>query len=137
MKRRRFLQMLLAFLGTITFAAFFYSLLKFLSALPARARDSNKLAVRKGDIPMNESRNFVLNHVPIVVINHAEKGYIVLSRVCTHLGCLVEYSRAKQQLRCPCHAGTYELDGSIASGPPPKPLPHIPFKIDGDSIILG
>jgi cytochrome b6-f complex iron-sulfur subunit len=137
MKRRRFLQILLAFLGTITLASFFYSLFKFLAALPARARESGKLAIRKTDIPTNESRNFVLNNVPIVVINHAEKGYIVLSRVCTHLGCLVEYSRAKQQLLCPCHAGTYDLDGSTVSGPPPKPLPTIPFKIDGESIILG
>ncbi|HBH61195.1 MAG TPA: hypothetical protein DDX85_05535 [Nitrospiraceae bacterium] len=137
MKRRRFLQMLLAFLGSITFAAFFYSLIKFLSAIPSRARESGKLVIHKGDIPANESRNFVLNNVPVVVINHAEKGFIALSRVCTHLGCLVEYSRSKQQLLCPCHAGTYGIDGSTISGPPPKPLPTIPFKIEGDSIILG
>jgi Rieske Fe-S protein len=49
----------------------------------------------------------------------------------------VEYSRTKQSMICPCHAGTYDLDGAAVSGPPPKPLTVIPLKIEGESIILG
>ena len=137
MKRRRFLKVLLAFLGAVTFASFFYSLLKYLVAIPAQTKQQGRLVISKKDIPLNESRNFVLDSTPIVVINTADKGIVVLSRVCTHLGCLVEYSRTKQKLLCPCHAGTYHIDGSTAGGPPPKPLTAIPYRIDGDNIILG
>ncbi len=137
MNRRRFFQVLLAFLGSITFLSFIYAFLKYLAAFPARAREGGKLVVRKGDLPLNEARTLVLNGSPIVVINRPEKGLIALSRVCTHLGCLVEYHRTRQQLICPCHAGTFDLDGGVLSGPPPKPLKTIPLRIDGDSIILG
>lgn len=137
MKRRRFLKVLLAFLGAVTFASFFSSLLRYLAAIPAQTKQQGRLVISKKDIPLNESRNFVLDSAPVVVINTADKGIVVLSRVCTHLGCLVEYSRAKQKLLCPCHAGTYNIDGSTAGGPPPKPLAAIPYRIDGDNIILG
>jgi cytochrome b6-f complex iron-sulfur subunit len=137
MNRRRFFQVLLAFLGSITFFSFLYALLKYLAAFPGVARSSGKLTVRKSEIPPNEAKTVVLNNVPVVIINRPDRGVIALSRVCTHLGCLIEYHRGRQQLVCPCHAGVYDLDGSVVSGPPPKPLTAIPLKIEGESIILG
>jgi len=137
MNRRRFFQVLLAFLGSITFFSFFYALLKYLSAFPGAPRTKGTVTVKKQEIPPNEARSVVLNNVPVVIINRPEKGLIALSRVCTHLGCLIEYNRTRQQLVCPCHAGVYDLDGNVVSGPPPKPLTAIPLKIEGDSIILG
>lgn len=137
MNRRRFFQVLLAFLGSVTFLSFLNALLKYLAASPARARDSGMIMVRKDEIPLNEAKTVVLNNTPVIIINRAGKGLVALSRVCTHLGCLIEYHRGQQQLVCPCHAGVYDLDGSVVSGPPPKPLTVIPLKIEGDSIILG
>jgi cytochrome b6-f complex iron-sulfur subunit len=137
MNRRRFFRVVLAVLGSITFLSFLNAFLKYLAAYPVRARDSGRIAISKSDIPLNEAKPLVLNNTPILVVNRADKGPIALSRVCTHLGCLVEYNRAKQQLVCPCHAGVYDLDGGVVSGPPPKPLKLVPLKIEGDSIILG
>lgn len=137
MNRRRFFQVLLTVLGSVTFLSFAYAFLKYLAALPNRAGEAATIAVRKSDIPLNEAKTLVLGGTPIVIINRQDKGLIALSRVCTHLGCLVEYSRTRQQLVCPCHAGTFDLDGGVVSGPPPKPLKTIPFRIDGESIILG
>jgi cytochrome b6-f complex iron-sulfur subunit len=137
MKRRRFLKVILAFLGSITVFSFVFSILKFLTALPTRAADAQKLVVRKSEIPSGEAKNILFQNAPAVLINRPDKGFIAFSRTCTHLGCLVEFSKSRQKLICPCHAGTYDLDGSVESGPPPKPLTAIPLKIDGDSIILG
>ncbi len=137
MKRRRFLKVILAFLGSITVFSFVFSILKFLTALPARAVGAQKAVVRKSEVPSGEAKNFIYQNAPAVLINRPDKGFIALSRTCTHLGCLVEFNKNRQQLICPCHAGTYDLDGSVVSGPPPKPLTVIPLRIDGDTIIIG
>lgn len=137
MKRRRFLKTILAFLGSITLFAFAYSLLKFLAALPSRAAESKKLIIRKSDVPSGDAKNFIYQNTPAVIINSPEKGFIAVSRICTHLGCLVEYNRGKQRLLCPCHAGNFDVNGNVLSGPPPKPLAIIPLKIDGDNVIIA
>jgi cytochrome b6-f complex iron-sulfur subunit len=137
MNRRRFFQVLLALLGSVTFFSFVFSLLKYLAAFPGPAHAPGKLTFRKDEVPLNEAKSVVLNNIPVLIINRPEKGWIALSRVCTHLGCLIDYHRGRQQLVCPCHAGVYSLDGAVVSGPPPKPLTSIPLKIEGDSIILG
>jgi cytochrome b6-f complex iron-sulfur subunit len=46
-----------------------------------------------------------------------------VSRVCTHLGCLVKQEAGGFQ--CPCHGSRFALDGSVVKGPAPKALPWI------------
>ncbi len=137
MKRRRFLEIILAFLGSITLVSFANSLLKFLAALPTRKAETKKLIVRKDEVPLGDAKNIIYNNTPAVIINRPDKGFIVLSRVCTHLGCLVDYNRGERRLICPCHAGNFDLEGNVISGPPPKPLMAIALRIEGENIIIG
>jgi cytochrome b6-f complex iron-sulfur subunit len=137
MKRRRFLQIFLTFLGSITLFSFACSLLKYLTALPSRFIAADKMLIRKNDVPSGNSKSIIYRNTPTIVVNRPDKGFIALSRVCTHLGCLLEYDRRKQRLICPCHAGSFDLDGAVISGPPPKPLTVIPLRIEGETIILG
>jgi cytochrome b6-f complex iron-sulfur subunit len=137
MNRRRFLKMILAFLGSITFFSFALSFLKYLTALPARATAASKITIRKNEIASGDAKPIVYQNAPAIVINRPEKGFIALSLTCTHLGCVVEFNKDRQILVCPCHAGIYDLEGNVISGPPPKPLTVIPLKIEGDSIIIG
>lgn len=137
MNRRNFLKMILAFLGSITFLSFVFSFFKFLTALPTRAAAADKVILPKNEIPSGAAKNFVYQNAPAIVINRPDKGFIAFSRTCTHLGCLVEFDKSRQNLICPCHAGTYDLEGNVLSGPPPKPLLAIPLKIEGDSLIIG
>lgn len=58
----------------------------------------------------------------------------MLSAVCTHAGCIVEWSASASHFVCLCHRGTYDLDGSVISGPPPKPLPAIPVRVEAGQI---
>jgi len=136
-KRRNFLKTAIASLGTLTAGSFVYALVKFLSALPSRIAEANRLVISKSDIPSGEAKSFVYRNVPAILINRPDKGFIALSRTCTHLGCLVEYHHAQQRLICPCHAGNFDLEGNVLSGPPPKPLTAIPFKIEGENIVIG
>lgn len=137
MNRRNFLKIILASVGSFTFVSFTYSLLKFLIAVPTKAAESKKIVVHKSDVPYGGAKNVVYGDIPAIIINRPDKGFIAFSRACTHLGCLIEFSKSSQKIICPCHAGTYDLDGTVISGPPPKPLTAIPLRIEGDTIILG
>jgi menaquinol-cytochrome c reductase iron-sulfur subunit len=48
---------------------------------------------------------------------------------CTHLGCPVRWIDTAELFMCPCHGGVYYQDGSVAAGPPPKPLPQYEVRV--------
>ncbi|MGD1074965.1 MAG: Rieske (2Fe-2S) protein [Thermodesulfovibrionales bacterium] len=136
MKRRRFLHALLAILSSTALFSFAYPLLRFL-APPSGEAKAKKLILEKREIPIGGAKNIVLNDMPAIVLNRAGKGLVAFSRVCTHLGCLVEYDKDKNRLLCPCHAGVFDLEGNVVSGPPPRPLARLPLRIEGENIVVG
>jgi cytochrome b6-f complex iron-sulfur subunit len=56
---------------------------------------------------------------PVVLVRDGEGVYAV-SRVCTHLGCIVQPSPSG--FDCPCHGSRFTADGTVIKGPAPKPL---------------
>lgn len=60
-----------------------------------------------------------------------------LSSSCTHLGCLVDWSRHKEQFICPCHGGKYDMRGNVIAGPPPLPLSRMPLKVEDGMVYIG
>jgi Rieske Fe-S protein len=60
-----------------------------------------------------------------------------LSATCTHLGCQVQWDAEGKKFKCPCHGGVYSHDGTVVSGPPPRPLDVVEARIDpGDASVL-
>jgi Rieske Fe-S protein len=60
-----------------------------------------------------------------------------MSATCTHLGCQVQWDGDGKKFKCPCHGGVYGRDGSVVSGPPPRPLDVVEARIDpGDASVL-
>lgn len=49
---------------------------------------------------------------------------------CTHLGCPVSWQADGRIFLCPCHGGVYYADGTVAGGPPPRPLPRYEVRIE-------
>lgn len=49
---------------------------------------------------------------------------------CTHLGCPVRWLPTANLFMCPCHGGVFYKDGTVASGPPPKPLVTYPVRLN-------
>lgn len=136
MKRRKFLSVLLAVLGSTALGSFVYPLVRFF-APPARTAKAKSISVNKSEIRLAEAKEVIFDNTPVIIINRPEKGYIAFSRVCTHLGCLVMYEKSMRQLVCPCHAGTFDLEGNVISGPPPKPLSVIPLRVEGEFLVIG
>jgi Rieske Fe-S protein len=56
---------------------------------------------------------------PVVIVRDAA-GVHAVSRVCTHLGCIVQPSPSG--FDCPCHGSRFAVDGTVLKGPAPKPL---------------
>ncbi len=136
MRRRTFLKSVLALLSSTAAVSFGYPMLRFLE--PAAIKSAKiKFEIKKSEIPIGEAKDIVFNNKPVIIINRPKKGYIALSRVCTHLGCLVEYDRGKNILLCPCHAGTFNMEGNVISGPPPRPLQRFPLELKGENILIG
>lgn len=62
------------------------------------------------------------------------KGF---SSTCTHLGCTVN-KVADGLIQCPCHGSKYSVtDGSVKSGPAPKPLPSENVSVSNGQVVLN
>lgn len=55
---------------------------------------------------------------------------VVLSPVCTHMGCNVVWNHDQKRFLCPCHGGQFTADGRNVAGPPPRPLNRIPARVE-------
>ena len=61
---------------------------------------------------------------------------VVLSSVCTHLGCSVRWDSTAKTFQCPCHGGVYDATGQVISGPPENPLAGLKVRIDNKRILI-
>lgn len=67
----------------------------------------------------------------------ASGQFVAFAVNCTHLGCPVRWLEQAELFMCPCHGGVYYKDGTVAAGPPPRPLTHYPVRVrDGRVEIL-
>jgi cytochrome b6-f complex iron-sulfur subunit len=136
MERRGFLKLLASILGLSALGAFLYPLFRFLLPLKIATREQ-AVIIPKASLPINTTKEVIIGQTPAIVLNIQGKGILAFSRVCTHLGCLVKYYPEKQLFICPCHAGEFDLEGNVVSGPPPKPLPQFAVKIQDGNLVIG
>jgi nitrite reductase/ring-hydroxylating ferredoxin subunit len=70
---------------------------------------------------------------PVAFRSGAIEGFLVrtgqdvrgLSAVCTHMGCVLNYSKFRDRFECPCHGATFAKDGQ-PSDQYTSPLPPLP-----------
>ena len=60
----------------------------------------------------------------------ADQQFVAFSVNCTHLGCPVQWKPESNLFMCPCHGGVYYENGDVAGGPPPRPLPRYPVRVN-------
>ena len=60
-------------------------------------------------------------------------GATAVSRICTHLGCRVNYQQDKQYIECPCHQSRFTPEGQRIAGPAKKNLPTYEVTVNKDA----
>ena len=63
-----------------------------------------------------------------------ESSFTAFAVNCTHLACPVNWLQEAGLFLCPCHGGVFYADGSVAGGPPPRPLVRYDTRINNGQL---
>jgi Rieske Fe-S protein len=85
-------------------------------------------------IPLDTNKQISFND-EFIVINKDANTKVFSSR-CTHLGCKINKSK-NNELLCPCHGSTFDLNGNPTKGPAIKPLEQKDFEISNSTININ
>lgn len=136
--RRRFLRYLLGFSVVSSLVMLAAPVVAFLGP-PKEGSAGTGGKVSAGttaDIPPGKGKVVSMGSKPVIVIN-GEQGITAFSAICTHLGCIVAFDEAANNIVCPCHDGRFNaVNGSVDSGPPPAPLEPVTVSVEDDEIFL-
>ncbi len=148
MNRRRLLEFATAAIGAAMSAVIAVPLIGYLIAPALRAVDKRKVKLLDDLRQLKPGAPLTAEYVvqrkdgwmladevrQALVIGDGRGGVTVFSSICTHAGCSVEWKGT--QFFCPCHDGRFDLNGSVVSGPPPRPLVRLPHSIEGNRLYV-
>ncbi len=77
-----------------------------------------------------------VNSHGVFVLQKSENEVTVLSNVCTHLSCRVNWHEDVQEYICPCHDAQFDADGKVLGGPPPRPLDKYEIKVEDGNLFI-
>lgn len=142
-KRRTFFKACMAIIGGLIGLAMAVPLVGF--AISPAFRKTSKKWVDLGIVDLLKgSRYKKINYVfqardgwvetekkrSVYVTDQGDGNFVVFSRVCSHLGCLVRWDTEKDQFFCPCHGAVFDRIGNVVAGPPPRPMEQLPVKVE-------
>jgi menaquinol-cytochrome c reductase iron-sulfur subunit len=153
--RRDFVKLTTAAVGTVIGVSISLPAISFLvsPALRAGGKDAWVSIGTLDKIPVGEPFAFSFTRTQVngwertansyggFVLRRSEdpKDLVILSSRCTHLGCQINWNTDQKLFVCPCHDASFDKDGKVIAGPPPRPLDvYTDFKVDetGNLLIL-
>ena len=118
--------------------AFLYPVVRFVDPPAVPEAVVNEVAAGKvQDLKVNSGKIVKFGSRPVLLIRSSESEWKAFSAVCTHLNCTVQYKEDARVIWCACHNGTYDLNGSVVSGPPPKPLDEYVVRLRGEEVFVS
>ena len=73
----------------------------------------------------------------VVYVTKTPAGQLqVLSAICPHLGCSVQWRESKHEFECPCHAATFSPDGARLGGPAPRSMDSLQTQIQNGRLMV-
>jgi len=134
--RRKFLGICMGGLTAAAAVAVGYPVYRYLAPLQ-KENSAGKVVIPEQDLPDGGAKFFEYAGSTAVMVRKQGGDLVALSAVCTHLGCIVQWEKEKQDFLCPCHGGRFTPEGAVISGPPPKSLAKIPFVVANGVITVG
>jgi cytochrome b6-f complex iron-sulfur subunit len=124
---------LTAFAGMV-----FYPIIRFIMPPPVPESDQNSVfAAKVNELKPNSGKTFAFGSKPGLLLRLANGKYRAFTAVCPHLQCTVQYREDMQQIWCACHNAKFDLNGKVASGPPPAPLEVFDVFVGKEDIIVS
>lgn len=137
--RRSFLSGLLKGALAVGFLSLFGAVVAFIFPPERREFSSDRLRLRVAsvsDFPIGQGKQVMFVGQPIWVL-HLKGGFLALSAVCTHQGCIVSWDEKRQLLICPCHGGLFDANGNVVAGLPRQPLQRLRVEVVGAEVFVG
>lgn len=136
--RKEFLNYIIGISGAALASSVLLPMLKYITPPKGSDIDVSKVTAAKvGELAKNSAKIFRFGNKPAILVNTPQGILKAFSAVCPHLNCTVQYSQAASHIWCACHNGTFDLNGKVISGPPPRPLEEYKVSIVGEDIIAS
>jgi len=81
-----------------------------------------KTTVSKEKLAQGEGAIIEVNGKKTAVYKNDKGAVTLLSPVCPHLGCLVNWNKKDKVWDCPCHGSRFSKEGKVMKGPAKKNL---------------
>lgn len=73
----------------------------------------------------------------VVYVTKDSSGQLrLLSAICPHLGCSVQWVATKQEFGCPCHGASFSGDGKCTGGPAPRGMDSLESAVQNDRLVV-
>jgi cytochrome b6-f complex iron-sulfur subunit len=136
--RRRFLAITFAGATAVGLGALAAPLARYAYPIVKPEVFEKVLVATKAELtPLGDGVRFDYQEIPSQLIQLESGDYAAYSLVCTHLGCIVKWEPQNADFHCPCHAGKFDPEGNVISGPPPRPLTKLMLAIEGENIYVN
>ncbi len=134
--RRRFFKGLLAGLAGLWGTGILTSLVLYLKAPRQGAGLDSAVAVGLLDaLPPGQGQMVTGAHRPFWLVRSKEGELVALPAVCTHRRCILQWNGGSE-LICPCHQGSFDLNGNVRAGPPPRALDKLAVTVKGGRVYV-
>jgi glycine/D-amino acid oxidase-like deaminating enzyme/nitrite reductase/ring-hydroxylating ferredoxin subunit len=76
-------------------------------------------------IKRGEGRLLERNGEQVAASRNRDGSVTMVSAICTHMGCLVDWNTAERTWDCPCHGSRFKPNGEVIGGPAESPLQKV------------
>ncbi len=101
---------------------------KYLVPPSKKKKEIKVLMAKVNEIKPGEAKEFLDGQGRKALLVNQNGKIKAFSKICTHLGCEVEWKPEENIFFCPCHLGKFDANGKNIAGPPPRPLDQ--FKVE-------
>lgn len=74
---------------------------------------------------IDEGKLLQLEKGKYAVYKNSKSEITILSPICPHMGCTVDWNKAEKTWDCPCHGSRFDPQGKVIEGPAYRGLKHI------------
>lgn len=72
----------------------------------------------------------------VYILPPSASSHRVLSPICPHLGCEVQWQGERKRFFCPCHGSIFAPDGSLVKGPAARGMDYLDCQVKNGKLVV-